>query len=67
MAADLHNEPWLSHTLWGAGATGIQDFASLQRLVGEGVPGFGFGKRIEAWWLNIIKRDSFKEVYAQLH
>jgi hypothetical protein len=26
-----------------------------------------FGERIEAWWLNISKRDSFKEVYAQLH
>jgi hypothetical protein len=67
MAADLHIVPWLSHTLWGAGATGIQDFASLERLVGEAVLGFSFGERIEAWWLDISKRDSFKEIYAQLH
>jgi hypothetical protein len=38
MAADLHIVPWLSHTLWGTGATGIQDFASLGRLVGGAVP-----------------------------
>jgi len=65
MAADLYIVPWLSHTLWGAGAT--QDFASLERLVGEAVTGFSFGERVEAWWLDISKRDSFKEVYAQLH
>jgi hypothetical protein len=66
MAADLHIVPWLSHTLWGTGATGIQDFASLGRLVGEAVPSFSFGERIEAWWLNISKRDSFKGVCAKL-
>jgi hypothetical protein len=49
MAADLHIVPCLHHTLWGAGETGIQDFASLERLYGEAVPGLSFGKRIEAW------------------
>lgn len=66
-AADLHIVPWLSHALWGAGATGPQDFAALETLISKSVPGFKFGQNIKAWWLRFSERDSFKEVYSELH
>jgi glutathione S-transferase len=66
-AADLHIVPWLAHALWGAGATGVKDFETLERLIGVSVPGFQIGENIKAWWENFGGRDSFREVYGVLH
>jgi len=65
--ADLHVVPWLSHALWGAGGTAVQDFAPLEALIGKTVPGFKVGDRIKQWWANMSERESFKEVYPNLH
>lgn len=65
--ADLHVVPWLSHAMWGAGGTDIQDFAPLEDLIGKTVPGFKIGDRIKEWWANMSRRESFKEVYPNLH
>jgi glutathione S-transferase len=65
--ADLHVVPWLSHAMWGAGATDVHDFAPLEGLIGKTVPGFKVGDRIKEWWANISQRESFKEVYPSLH
>lgn len=52
---------------WGAGATDIHDFAPLESLIGKTVPRFKVGARIKEWWMNMSKRDAFKEVYPVLH
>lgn len=65
--ADLHVVPWLAHAMWGAGATEVNDFGPLETLIGKTVPGFKVGGRIKEWWANMSKRQSFQEVYPNLH
>lgn len=65
--ADLHVVPWLSHAMWGAGCTDIQDFTPLENLIRKSAPGFEIGPRIKEWWSNIAQRKSFQEVFPELH
>lgn len=65
--ADLHIIPWLSHAMWGAGGTDIYDFGHLERLIQHSVPDFAIGDRIKELWMNFSQRDSFKEVFPNLH
>ena len=64
--ADLHIAPWLSHAMWGSGATDIHDFAPLEALIAKSVPGFKVGDRIKEWWKNMAERKSFKTIYPKL-
>jgi glutathione S-transferase len=65
--ADLHMVPWLAHAMWGAGTTDILDFGPLERLIQKTVPDFKVGPKTRAWWENMSKRDSFKQVFPHLH
>ena len=65
--ADLNIVPWLAHAMWGAGAKGLDDFDSLETLLRKTVPDFSVGPKTKEWWNNMLKRESFKKVYPQLH
>ncbi|KAF2100133.1 hypothetical protein NA57DRAFT_75633 [Rhizodiscina lignyota] len=65
--ADLHIVPWLSHAMWGSGATAIDDFGPLERLIQVSVPDFKIGPKTKEWWANMNKRESFKKVFPKLH
>jgi hypothetical protein len=57
----------LTLSQWGAGAAEIHDFGPLEALIAKTVPGFKVGDRIKEWWMNMSKREAFKEVYPNLH
>ncbi|OCT54503.1 hypothetical protein CLCR_00909 [Cladophialophora carrionii] len=65
--ADLHIVPWLAHAMFGAGAKELDDFGSLENLIGKTVPDFKVGPKTREWWGNMMKRESFKRVYPFLH
>lgn len=65
--ADLHIVSWLSHTLWALGTTDRSDFSKLEGRIQQTVPGFAIGPKLREWWSNFGKRDSFQEVFKELH
>lgn len=65
--ADLHIVPWLSHTLWALGTTDHSDFSKLEGRIQQTVPDFKTGPKLREWWDNFGKRDSFQEVFKELH
>lgn len=65
--ADLHIVPWLSHTLWALGTTDRSDFTKLEGRIQRTVPDFRIGPKLREWWNNFGKRDSFQEVFKELH
>ncbi|KAK2798189.1 hypothetical protein FQN51_007875 [Onygenales sp. PD_10] len=62
-AADLHIVPWLAHAMWGAGGVEVAAFEPLEKLIGKTVLGFKVGPRTREWWVNFVKRESFKEIF----
>ncbi len=65
--ADLHVVPWLSHTLWALGTTDPSDFSKLEGRIKQTVPEFRIGPKLRKWWNNFGKRDSFQDVFKELH
>ena len=65
--ADLHIVPWLSHGLWALGTTDRTDFSKFEGRIQQTVPDFKLGPKIQEWWSNFSKRDSFQEVFKVLH
>ncbi len=65
--ADVHMVPWLSHVLFTLGTTDPSDFSKLDGQVQQVVPDFQLGPRVQEWWTNFGKRDSFQEVFSELH
>ena len=65
--ADLHMVPWLSHTLFALGTTDPSDFSKLEGRIQQVVPEFKIGPKIQKWWSNFGKRDSFQEVFNVFH
>ena len=65
--ADLHIVPWLSHTLFALGTIDPSDFSKLEGRIQQVVPEFKLGPKIQEWWSNFGKRDSFQKVFSVLH
>ena len=65
--ADLHIVPWLSHSLWALGTTDRSDFSKLESRIQRAVPDFRLQPKVREWWTNFSKRDSFQEVFRELH
>jgi len=65
--ADLHIVPSLSHTLFALKTTDPSDFSKLEGRIQQVVPEFKLGPKIQEWWSNFGKRDSFQKVFSVLH
>ena len=66
-SADLHVVPWLSHAMWGAGGSEVDEFGPLEKLIQKSVADFEIGNNIKNWWTTMAKRASFRDVFPELH
>ncbi|OAQ98187.1 hypothetical protein LLEC1_06118 [Akanthomyces lecanii] len=67
--ADLHVIPWLAHAMVAAESDvhQVQDFGTLESVLGESVPGFQVGPRTRTWWKAVAQEASFQKVFPHLH